>query len=293
MTHPAQDVVRGWLKEDGTPPLLWVVMPVMGGEALTDAAISDVLAQSIPTRLLIIAQGVHWAWRQHLQQVAEESDGRVLIWWHDPPLPSLSASWNRALRFVWSTGAEEALVINNDTRIDEETCGLLRSFQKDTEALFLSAVGVTGEQFAVWDRTMPADGGDRGGPDFSCFLITKEGHEKYPFDENFIPAYGEDCSCHREYMLGGDGDRIFSINLPFHHVDHGSGTLKSMTPEARAKHERKIGGSREYYKRKWGPGGINHETFTIPFDPTSAQEGVTNPELQRLIQAREVLSCVK
>ena len=274
-------------------------MPVMGGRELTDAALSDCLNQSIPTRVLLIGQGIHGEWRQHLMQVAEESDSRLLCFWHDPPLPSLSASWNRALRFVWSTGAEEALVVNNDTQLARDTVYHLRHAQVLTGGLFVSAVGVTGEQFRAacdvhgYVQTSQISTADRGGPDFSCFLITKEGHEKYPFDENFIPAYGEDCSCHREYMLGGDGDRIFSINLPFHHVDHGSGTLKSMTPEARAKHERKIGGSREYYKRKWGPGGINHETFTIPFDPTSAQEGVTNPELQRLIQAREVLSCVK
>ena len=267
--------------------LLWVIMPVMGGEALTDAAISDVLAQSIPTRLLIIAQGVHGSWRQHLQQVAEESDGRVLIWWADPPLPSLSASWNRALRFVWSTGAEDAIVVNNDVRLRADTGSMLRIIQDNQCALFVSAVGVTGEQFdaQLGRRGVDVVGDDisRGGPDFSCFLLTKEGHEKYPFDENFIPAYCEDLDLHRRYMLAGEGDRIFSINLPFHHVDHGSGTLKSFTPEQKQRHEARIGQSRRHYEQKWG-GPVNQELYSIPFDPLSAQGGVTTPELQKMVQ---------
>jgi hypothetical protein len=123
----------------------------------------------------------------------------------------------------------------------------------------------------------------KGGPDFSCFLISKEGHEKYPFDEAFSPAYCEDLDMHRRYILGGDGDKIFSVNLPYWHVDHGSGTLKAVSAERRAKIEGQINaGSRAYYQRKWG-GPVNAERYTIPFEEQSAQDGVTTPELQRVI----------
>ena len=156
--------------------------------------------------------------------------------------------------------------------------------------MFVSAVGVTKEQF---NRDEPSgipslsDGirlTTKGGPDFSCYLITKEAHEKYPFDEAFIPAFAEDLDMHRRYMLGGDGHRNFSVNLPFHHVKGGSQTLKTMTPEKKAAWEDRINkGSRAHYRSKWG-GDVNAERFTIPFDVESAQDGVTTPDLQRMIQ---------
>lgn len=267
----------------------WIIMPVMAGPAMTEAALADCLAQSVPVRVLLILQGIDLDWRNRLEQIAE-SEPRLLLWAHDPPLPSLSATWNRALQFVWEVGGTEALVVNNDVRLHRETVKTLALYMVDEQALFVSAVGVTAEQFNPDEPTgIPSlpDGGRltaRGGPDFSCFLISKAGHNQYPFDEGFVPLYGEDCDLHRRFMLGGDGERIFSINLPYHHIGAGSQTLKQLTPEKRQALERRIGDSRVYYARKWGPKGINHEEFTIPFEPTSAQPGVTNPELQAAVQ---------
>ena len=269
----------------------WVVMVIAGAPEFTDAAISDVLAQSVPTRLLLIGQGLDHDYREHLERIAEAHDERVFCWFFDPALPSLSAAWNRGLQFVWECGGVEALVVNNDTRFHRDTVSVLTTVIQKTKALFVSAVGVTAEQFdptvdhwdpvrELWKPTLDPP----GGPDFSAFLMTKEGHTKYPFDEGFVPLYGEDCDMHRRYMLGGDGPRIFSVNMPYWHIGGGSGTLKSMAPEARARLERRIDGSRAYYARKWGPGGINGETFTIPFDAESAQPNVTNPDLQRAAQ---------
>lgn len=265
------------------PKPTWIVMPVMANRDLTIAALADCLAQSVPVRILIILQDVPQAFRQEIEHLAEQ-DPRVLCWFHSPPMISLSATWNRALRFVWATGGTEALVVNNDVRLRYDTVSMLSTVMDQLNALFVTAVGVTGEQYAA-SIGRPAidcvgDLSQLGGPDFSCFLITKAGHESYPFDESFIPAYGEDCDLHRRFMLNGDGDKIFSINLPYHHVDHGSGTLKGLPPEQRQALERRLGRSREYYAQKWG-GPINAERWTIPFDPTTDQDGVTNPALQR------------
>jgi len=176
-------------------------------------------------------------------------------------------------------------VINNDVRLHAQTMDTLRVARAVTKALFVSAVGVTAEQFdpnapvpiSVAARTFAA----RGGPDFSCFLISKTGHERFPFDEAFVPAFCEDLDMHRRYMLEGEGDRIFSINLPFHHVGHGSQTLKSMDPDRRAAHERLIQVRRAYDFSAWG-GQLNQERYTIKHDPARAQDGVTTPELQTL-----------
>lgn len=268
-----------------------VIMPVMGAEILTMAAISDILAQSVPIRLLVVNQGVETGFRRRLEQIAEQNPEQVLVWSHDPPLPSLSASWNAALRFVWACGGTDAFVVNNDIRIRPKTYEHLRGVLGHTDLLFVSCVGVTQEQYEAYDGSEQGwlSAPDRsglghvlslGGPDFSCYMITKTAHEAFAFDEGFAPAFCEDLDYHRRWLLNGWGSRIGSINLPYWHVGGGSNTLKTMTPEARAAHEARIGASRAYYAKKWG-GPVNAERYTIEFQETSAQDHVTTPELYR------------
>lgn len=272
----------------------WAIVPWIDNVEMTLQAVEDLLAQTLPCRVLLVDQGSSQESREQVDQyIDQRGDHRVLCWHCNPAYPSLSAAWNRALRMVWELGGTEALVVNNDVRLHALTYGILRMNMHRTDALFVSAVGVREEQFTKWcaegdtftDETISGVGAnDKGGPDFSCFLLSKAGHEKYPFDESFQPCYGEDCSAHREYMLGGDGPRIFSVNLPFLH--YASGTLKSYTPEQRAKFDRQYAGVMATYTRHWG-GPPNQERFMAKDDPASAREGVTNPELQRRVQAGE------
>lgn len=252
---------------------IWCIVPVLAGPELTEAALADLLAQSVPVRVLVINQGVDDAFRDRLERLAE-AHPQLYLWSHVPPLPSLAATWNRALRFVWESGGTEALVVNNDVNLRADTVEELCHVRKLTNALLISAVGVTKEQFHREEGLLFAEDPDaehptlaKGGPDFSCFLISKEGHEKYPFDEGFIPAFCEDLDCHRRYLLGGDGARIFSINLPYLH--YSSQTLKTLPPDQRARLDRQIETvCRVHYAKKWG-GPVNDETFLRPFDPTS------------------------
>lgn len=275
---------------------IWCVIVAMTNPELTEAALSDLLAQSVPTRVLLVLQGVDPGFRDRFLQIAEQ-ESRLLVWSHDLALPSLSATWNRALQFVWGCGGTEALVCNNDVRLDVRTVNILQAVLTwpKTGNLFVSAVGVTKEQYESRpDPLFSLPDGDltipeydqiyaslsKGGPDFSCYLISREGHEKYPFDERLIPSHCEDLDLHRRMMLGGDGERIFSINLPYWHIGGGANTLKSLPPEQRARLESKIGQAREYYARKWN-GPVNGERLTIPFDMSTDQDGVTTPDLQR------------
>jgi hypothetical protein len=290
-----------------TPILLelsmtWIIMPVMAAPELTEAAISDCLAQSVPTRLLIINQGIESDFRLRLERIAEENADRVFIWSHDPPLPSLAASWNRALDFVWETGGAEALVVNNDVRLDPRTYSILQAVLTwpKLENLFVTAVGVTEEQFNARpdplfteppDDTIPGiqkhyDNLPKGGPDFSCYMISRVCHEKYRFDEAFIPAYCEDLDFHRRLMLGGDGSKIFSVNLPYLHF--AAGTLKTIDSKKKVVIEARIvSGSRAYYEKKWG-GPVNQETFQVPFGEdgfTFTDGSKTTPALQEAERA--------
>lgn len=264
-------------------------MPVMAGPEMTETAIADCLGQSVPTRILVINQGVEDSFRHRLERLAEEYSDRIFVWSHEPPLPSLSASWNRALDFVWQTGGEEALVVNNDVRLHCRTVELLRSELHRLSALFVTAVGVTAEQYNALGALRFDEEGDHGGPDFSCYLISRECHQQYRFDEAFIPAFCEDLDFHRRLMLAGDGDKIFSVNLPYLHL--ASQTLKQVDSVKRQAIEKRINEqSRAYYAKKWG-GPVNQETFYAPLGgerenpSTSKLEwqtrcGPTTPELQ-------------
>jgi len=267
--------------------LVWIVMPVLADQEKTTAAIADCLAQSIPTRLLVINQGVDDPFRAHLERLAEEYPDRILIWSHQPPLPSLAATWNRALRFVWEAGGSEALVVNNDVRLRPDTVYQLSSVMGHSDALFVSAVGVTEADFAYHPTpdvllTAPDERGlgrpmHLGGPDFSCFLISRACHERFAFDERFIPAFCEDLDYHRRLLLAGEGARIFSVNVPYLH--YASNTLKTLPAAEAAVIRRQIElQSRAYYAMKWG-GAVNAETYWAPFDTTGTAEAATAPRL--------------
>lgn len=249
---------------------VWCLIPWVVDWPSTLQAARDVAAQTIPTKLLLIGNGVSAEDREQ----AECSEG-WLNWFHSPPLPSLAATWNAALRFVWASGGDRAWVLNNDLKCKPQTLSaLLEAFKTYPDAWFISGVN-SHERYA--EEPYRVDLTMRGGPDFSCYVITREGHEKYPFDENFTPAFCEDCDAHRRWMLGGDGQKIFSVDVPYLHA--GSGTLKSVSPERRTEIEHAIeSGSRAYYIKKWGT-PENRECWRIPFDPSSAQEGITNIEL--------------
>jgi hypothetical protein len=282
---------------------IWCVMPVLAGPAMTEAAISDLLAQSVPTRILVINQGVDDAFRDRLERLAEQ-DSRIFVWHHQPPLPSLSASWNLALETVWHSGGDVALVVNNDVRLHPRTVQILHTVLNQQNALFVTAVGVREAEFdptrdyttlgtAEWMAFSHA----RGGPDFSCFLISRDCHHRFQFDEHFIPAFCEDLDYHRRLLLAKEGSRIFSVNLPYLHL--ASQTLKLLpAPEA----ERIRGAiehqSRAYYAKKWG-GPVNQERFVIPFgggfsEPDAKDDGsATTPALQAWSKAQETAPSIE
>lgn len=276
-----------------------IIMPYIDCVDLTRQAALDCLAQTLPpSPLLLIDNGSQAEGRalaDDLQRTAG-APAQILVWHHLPPFPSLGATWNRALRFCWEAGADHALVVNNDVRLAPWTYARLLEVQQKTEAWFVTAVGVTAPQFetylaqgadsAIAALGMPTasrkdgmrpEGYSYGGPDFSCYLITKACHAAYQFDEGFIPGYCEDLDMHRRMLLGGDGHRIFGVNLPFYHI--GSATI-NRSPEAAKRAAVQIEqGSRAYFHRKWG-GGCNEERYRIPFDTTSAEDGITTPDLQ-------------
>ncbi len=244
----------------------WIVMPYVNNPDLTQRALDSALAQEGAPSVLLIANGT--------PPLLTPLDPRVRTWAFSPGLP-LAAVWNRALQFVWETGETEALVVNNDVILPPALLTRLSRVRARTEAWFVTACNVGADY--RHDAPIPESGlfdchsddplragayiSTRGGPDFSCFLIHRDGHRWFQFDTGFAPAYHEDNDYHRRLQLAGFGDRIFSVPVPYFH--EGSGTLKS-DPALQARWEAKFQRSQDHYRRKWG-GLPGHETLTTPF----------------------------
>lgn len=247
----------------------WILMPVIDCLDLTLQAVEDCLAQDgleAPPRVLIVDNGSTRDTRRALEALQLHLQNRVLVWFHNPPLGpppfgTVNASWNAGLDFCWGQGASEVLVVNNDVRLHKDTYWLLKDVMDATGALFVSAVGVTEEQFdPAIEHVFETGPAGRGGPDFSCFLISRDCHESFPFDPQF--HYFGDNDYHRRLKLLGMGDGIFSVNLPYLHF--GSRTIRR-SPEAEAAYHQVFEAQRERYLAKWG-GLPEAETFETPYN---------------------------
>src|SRR5262249_8298864 len=95
----------------------WIIMPAVSNWPMTEQAIYDCLGQTVEPNVLLILQGVDDELRRSAEALDERLSDRIFVWSFVPMLPSLSAVWNRALKFVWSLGGQEALVVNNDVRL--------------------------------------------------------------------------------------------------------------------------------------------------------------------------------
>lgn len=241
-----------------------IVIPYIDNLDLTALTLEDALAQQDvgDIRVLLIDQASSpegRAWGDAMQLKHE----RQVLCWHFHPQLSLGAAWNRAMQFAEASEEEGALVVNNDVRMRASTAGTLQEIAQALDAYFVSGVGVDEASWAAQGGKpiqVLADG--RGGPDCSCFYLTLQGWHAYPFDEHFFPAYNEDIDLHRRMLLGGDGEKMFGVNLPFLHKT--SSTI-NQSSEHRRRLTEMLHESYAYFERCWG-GQPNHETFMEKFD---------------------------
>jgi len=251
-----------------------IIMPCLNCWDYTELAVADALGQSIEPTVLVVDNGSTDQTRVEIDKL-RWTERRLLAWHHEPPLTSLAATWNTALQFAWECGHLDALVINNDVRLHAKTYEVLRRrmINDPVAPWFVTGVGVSEEDFhgeagTLFDHNAETDGEDgwfptdAGGPDFSCFLVSRAGHDAYPFDEHFIPAYHEDNDMHRRYKLDGNSSKIFGCAVPFLHW--GSRTV-NQSPEFMQKFHGKFQASADYYAKKWG-GPVGEEKWRHPFN---------------------------
>ncbi len=219
-----------------------VLIPIINGRELTRSCIKSVLAQDVPCEVIVLDNG------------ATDGSGEMLRAWDDDRItyiaarkPSVAASWNFGLEWLFSHGHDAVLVLNNDTLLRPDTVRWLLADGGD----FVTAVGTT-EKAKIDPPYLPPDPTKkRPHPDHSCFLIRKRAWDLVgPFDENFEGAYCEDLDNH--IRLHKAGIKAEGLELPFYHVKSATMNIadQALRDEISAKAQR----NRDYFQKKWGVG---------------------------------------
>lgn len=257
----------------------WVVIPFLDEWDMTKATLLDCLRMRVGGRrpnIMLVSNGSSITTEDNAAMFVQACnelipDVDVLLTNHPGAGIPLNHAWNIALWQIWEFGGQRALVVNNDVELHNWTFTKLWTVMLQAQALFVTGIGVTPEQFAEATGALHTEDsggvlwpGNRGGPDFSCFLIRKECHERYPFDPHF--TFAGDWDYHRRLIVGGDGELIFGVNVPYLHLGNGSQTLKRLRvtdPDRAAQIERTADEHRALYAEKWG-GTFGQETLTEP-----------------------------
>lgn len=247
----------------------WVVIPFLDEWEMTKATLMDCLAMRVDGRrpnIMLVDNGSDPATTGQAVLFVHAcfdllDDVDVMLTGHPAPGQPLNHAWNIALWQIWEFGGEQVLVVNNDVQLHPDTFRRLGEVTFKTGGLLVSGVNAGHVPDELPEISLNAT---RGGPDFSCFLITREAHTKYPFDPRF--TFAGDWDTHRRYLMGGDGDSIFGVNVPYLHVGQGSQTLKRMREKdpARAQQIADMADQhRALYAEKWG-GTFGQETLDKP-----------------------------
>ncbi len=222
----------------------WIICPLRNGLHLTRAALKTFLAQDIgDIQVLFLDNSAMDGTGPWLRSIA---DDRVNFIYSNPP-KSVAASWNTMLKWVFSTGAEYALSVNNDVELRPDTFRWLLADGAD----FVTAVGTTEKEKIAPPYLPPDPTKKRPHPDHSCFLIRKRAWDIVgPFDENFEGAYCEDLDNH--IRLHKAGIKAEALELPFYHVK--SATINTADQALRDEISAKAQRNRDYFQKKWGVG---------------------------------------
>lgn len=183
----------------------------------------------------------------------------------------LARAWNRGIQLAITAGCQYILVINLDLILHPSCIDVLSDFGERTpDALLWTGTpwhDLSTLKNAVLDPTTGSHA------QWSCFMIRPSIVERIGvFDEQFEPAYLEDCDMRYRLHLAGHSE----INLKsalFYHLERG--TMKGLFDGAASElseHLETLNSinkgmelSGQKYLKKWG-GLPNEETFKSPYN---------------------------
>lgn len=213
---------------------------------LLQKCVESVLAQDIPTELFIVENGSsdgspEWIRSQSIQGIMHRENTGV------------SAGWNWGLRYLFGSGAEHVLVLNQDT--------VLPSFCY-RELLNCNVPLITGFPVESEDELKTFSLEMEPHPCFSAFLIRRDCWETVgEFDERMF-SWASDCSYHvRGHLLGVP---MMKARVPFLHTP--GTTLRSGNHDQRAWFARRADADREVFKEIYGvePGQDGYADLFAP-----------------------------
>ena len=214
----------------------WILTIAHNALLLTRNAVATFLAQDIEggVKLLVINNASSDNTVQWLTSIASKDDRIHTMHFSDQR--SVAECWNRGLAWIFSQGADRALVVNNDVEIGPETFGYLSAVLNPDSfhrAQFVTCVSVNNREQNI-HPAMEWSYHVREHPDFSCFMLHKSVIDRVGwFDERYLIAYGEDCDYH--VRMHRAGIKALCFDIPFLH--HGASTMKQSSPEE----QRRIG----------------------------------------------------
>lgn len=165
----------------------------------------------------------------------------------------ISRSWNDGALNCWNRGADVVIVANDDIVFGPGDIHTMASeAAANPERFMVYCAGYhTGYDQPVESHS------------FSCFAWNRIAMDVIGcFDENFFPAYHEDCDYSWRRRLAGLPDGIICPDTQVVHA--GSATIKR-DPVRSEENHLTFSRNAAYYQHKWG-GDVNHEVHRHPFD---------------------------
>lgn len=183
--------------------------------ALSRPCLRSLLHQEPPVDILVIDNASTDGTGRYMAAEQDRRPNLYRMTFRD--VVGVARCWNEGLRWAWSRGYGEALVVNADTELLPKTHLLLKEYMDLHRVGMVTAVGVANAP-AYPGESLAA----RPHPDYSCYMLAQWAHLRVPFDEAYDGAYLEDADHH--VRLYRAGIWAGSIDLGFKH--HSSGTLK-------------------------------------------------------------------
>jgi hypothetical protein len=189
---------------------------------------------------------------------------------------------NRGLARSWNDGIAEARLRSEVNEYASDHAIIVANadieFREDSLSLFARAIQEQGEERAiVWCNGEHSDAGKGHSMGYSLFGVTPLGiREVGYFDQNFFPAYAEDCDYDRRIKLlglpaghcgfGSRDDAVYHVGSA--HIRQARGVDANLiVQQTTLCHEKNV----DYFARKWGYRLGEDETkgFPTPFNDPS------------------------
>jgi len=177
------------------------------------------------------------------------------------PQDSVSRAWNVGIDMAINDGCEYVLVSNGDVELHDGCMEALTNYMRKKKPIMVSPwctryEGRDLDDFVV-SRVTTTDS-------YSCFMVDSRLFERVGrFDENFKPAYLEDCDMQHRIELAGEEHWCIKDGQFDHYR---SATIELHRDRGWAKDALSHKLQFRYFKKKWGGGPRDDNLWKEPFN---------------------------